>query len=326
MTKPGNAHEPARVAAAVLPVWMAPIFFGEVIAMAEQVFISHAGPDSTKAEAVMLALRDAGFGVMLDREVNRPGDDFLAFMEKALAECDYCLLLWSEAAARREWVRVEWEAALYRTIKEARRFLVIGRLEDYPLPALLAPRLFVEMFPDLKPGAAKVIEMLRGDRAAAESSGLPVGQAALEVREDAGGDTVYVTSQLFRLTMPLKVSLSVPAGVYLSRLVSDLQLPQQQDIRGLIGVRYDYALAHESLRLAPERSLAEQGVRPNSILLLQVEMTPFAQHAPFAGTLTTTKYRGRPKKDKAEPPQKAELLAEARVALLAAVSRAGLAP
>jgi hypothetical protein len=286
--------------------------------MAEQVFISHAGPDSPRAEAVMLTLREAGFGVMLDREVNRPGDDFLAFMEKALTECDYCLLLWSEAAARREWVRVEWEAALYRTIQESRRFLVIGRLEDHPLPALLAPRLFVEMFPDLKPGTAAVIEMLREDRAAAEGSGRPVGQATFEVTEDAGGDIVYVTSELFRLTMPLKVSLSVPAGVYISRLVSDLQLPQQQDIRGLIGVRYDYALAHENRRLARERSLAEQGVRPNSILWLEVEMTPFAQRAPVAGALTTTKYRGRPKKEKAELP------AEARGALLAAVSRAGL--
>jgi hypothetical protein len=298
--------------------------------MAEQVFISHAGPDSPRAEAVMRTLREAGFGVMLDREVNRPGDDFLAFMEKSLNECDYCLLLWSEAAARREWVRVEWEAALYRTIKEARRFLVIGRLEDHPLPALLAPRLFVEMFPDLKPGVAEVIEMLREDQSAAAGSGRPVGQPALAVTEDAGGDTVYVTSELFSLTMPLKVSLSAPAGVYLSRVVSDLQLPQQQDIKGLIGVRYDYALAHESQRLARERSLAEQGVRPNSILWLEVEMTPFAQRAPVEGLFTKTKYRGWRNKEKAEPPPKAELpKAElppaARGALLAALSRAGLA-
>ena len=287
--------------------------------MVEQVFISHAGPDTPRAEAVMLALREAGFGVTLDREVNGPGDDFLAFMEKSLTECDYCLLLWSSAAARREWVRVEWEAALYRTIKEARRFLVIGRLEDHPLPALLAPRLFAEMFPDLKPGIAEVIEMLREDRSAAEGSGRPVGRPTLEVTEDAGGDTVYVTSELFSLTMPLKVSLSVPAGVYLGRLVSDLQLPRQQDIQGLIGVRYDYALVHENLRLARERSLAEQGVRPNSILWLEVEMTPFSQRAPVAGTHTTTKYRGRPKREKAEPPAD-----ESRVALLAALSRAGL--
>lgn len=266
----------------------------------------------------MLTLREAGFGVMLDRDVNRPGDDFLAFMEKALSECDYCLLLWSEAAARREWVRVEWEAALYRTIREARRFLLIGRLEDHPLPTLLAPRLFVEMFPDLKPGTAEVIGMLREDRAAAAGSGRPVGRATLDVTEEAGGDTVYVTSELFSLTMPLKVSLSVPVGVYLSRLVTDLQLPQQQDIKGLIGVRYDYALVHENLRLARERSLAEQGVRPNSILWLEVEMTPFAQRAPVEGAPAPIRYRGRPKKEKAELP------ADARGALLAALSRAGL--
>jgi TIR domain len=286
--------------------------------MSEQVFISHAGPDAPRAEAVTHALRGAGFGVMLDRDANRPGDDFLAFMEKALAECDYCLLLWSSAAARREWVRVEWEAALYRTVKEARRFLVIGRLEDHPLPALLAPRLFVELFPDLRPGTDELIGMLREDRAAAESSGRPVGQAAVEVKEDAGGETVYVTSELFRLTMPLKVSLAVPAGVYVSRLVADLQLPQQQDYQGLIGVRYDYALVHENQRLARERGLAEQGVRPNSVLWLEVEMTPFAQRAPVEGTLVPTKYRGRPKREKAELP------ADARGPLLAALSRAGL--
>jgi hypothetical protein len=267
---------------------------------------------------VALTLEQAGIGVMLDRQVNRPGDNFLHFMEKALTECDYCLLLWSKAAAEREWVQLEWEVALYRTIKEARRFLIAARLEIHPLPTLLAPRLFVEFFPTLHPGIDVFIAMCLEDRAAAASSGRPVGQATVEVNEDQGGETIYVTSELFQLTMPLKVSMDAPSGVYVDRLVSDLMLPRQHDHQGIIGVRYEYKLVYQNHPLARELSLKSQGIRANSILWIEVDMKPFASRPPVGGALTTVTFRGESDEDEAEAHR------EARRALMTALSRAGL--
>lgn len=283
-----------------------------------QVFISHAGPDSLRSNEVALTLEQAGIGVMLDRSVNRPGDNFLHFMEKALTECDYCLLLWSKAAAEREWVQLEWEAALHRTIKEARRFLIAARLENHPLPTLLAPRLFVEFFPSLQPGIDEFIAMCLEDRVAAAGSGRPVGQAALEVDEDQGGETIYVTSDLFQFTMPLRVSMHAPTGVFVDRLVSDLRLPRQHDHQGIIGFRYEYKLVYENHPLARELSLKSQGIRANSILWVEVEMKPFASRPPVEGALKTITFRGELNEDEAEAHR------EARGALMNAISRAGL--
>lgn len=119
--------------------------------MAKHVFISHAGSDSPAALEIAKQLTDGGLEITIDREELRGGDSFLSFMEQALSACDFCLLLWSKAASQGKYVQVEWEAALYRTLEESRRFLVIARLEDYPLPALLGPRLRVELFPDRAP-------------------------------------------------------------------------------------------------------------------------------------------------------------------------------
>jgi len=284
--------------------------------MPQQVFISHAGTDSDPAGNVARALERAGIHPVLDRDVNRPGSDFMDFMERALGECDYCLLLWSQAAAARPWVQLEWEAALYRAIAEARRFLVAARLEEHPLPKLLAPRLSIELFPALSPGLDQFIGMCAGDRAASEATGRPVAQPTTRVAQDEQGDTIYVTSELFQLTQPLKIAMSAPAGVLLDRLIQQLNLPRQQDVRGVIGIRYDYRLVFDGRRLARNEGLVSQDVRPLAVLQFEVEPTMFSVGAPVDGIAKTTFRDG--------PDERVEALEEAKRLLKSAVQRAGL--
>ena len=281
-----------------------------------QVFISHAGSDTSQATAVARALEGAGLRVSLDRETLEPGDTFIAFMEEALTESDYCLLLWSRAAAEREWVQLEWQAALYRTVKEARRFLVVGRLEEHPLPALLGPRLSVKLFPGVSPGIDSVIAMCQQDGEAATATARPVGQPArAKLTEDAGGDTIYVTSQLFQLTVPLRVLLDAPVGVCIDRLVTDLQLPQQLDHQGIVGFRCRYHLLRGDARLARDAPFRTQQIGPGAIVTLAMEMTPFAADAPMEGGLSSALFRSSDE----------QAYAGAQRAVLAAVARAGLA-
>lgn len=284
--------------------------------MPNSVFISHAGPDSGVALGVANELQAKGLEVEIDREQLRQGDRFLQFMEKALSECDYCLLLWSESASKGKWVAVEWEAALYRAIQESRRFLLIGRLDEQPLPALLGPRLRVDLFPGLYPGLTELLELWLEDVAAEDASGRKVANAKKQVSEDETGAAVYLTSELFGLTQPMKLDLDVPSGIHLDRVVADLALPKQLDHQGIMGVSYEYRLVHDDERLERAKSLAVQGVREGAVLWLEVEMKPFAKGQAVDGELGSARFRG------AGPGDMAVL--EARRALLDAVVDAGL--
>lgn len=256
-----------------------------------KVFISHAGADSERALEVARLLEEAGLCAVVDRRLNKPGDDFLNFMERALTECDYCLLLWSAAASQRAWVRVEWEAALYRAVQESRRFLIVGRLEPHPPPALLAPRLSIDLFPQLRPGIDELINLWREDSLASGESGRPVGRAAVNI-DDGEGETVYVTSDLFGLTIPVRLTLGVPSGVHLDKIISAARLPRQFDYDGRVGVRMEYRFTHGGKRLARDKSLAAQGVERGSVLWLEVEMTPFHAVPPVEGGLGSAVFRG----------------------------------
>lgn len=281
--------------------------------MGKVVFISHAGPDSPAALEIADELRDFGLTVEIDRERLRGGDSFLSFMESALAGCDYCLLLWSEAAAAGKYVQVEWEAALYRTIEESRRFLLIGRLQDHPVPALLGPRLRVELFPERASGLAELRELILEDSTAEESSGRSVRPAALPAPEDSSGLPLYVTSELFGRTLPVRWDPGMPVGVHLDRFVDGMGLPRRQDALGAVGNRFDFDFVFADRLLARSETLADQGVEANAVLWLQTTVTPFATSGPVEGQLVPTVYRGDD-----------DVAMHGRRALLAAVHRAGL--
>lgn len=282
--------------------------------MSQSVFLSHAGADSAPAMVVAAALREAGLKVRLDRAEVALGDSFLGFMESALAGSDYCLLLWSPHAAATPWVGLEWESALYRTVTEKRAFLVVGRLQDVPLPALLRPRLFTDLFPRLQPGLGRIVDAWRADRAAEQQSQRPVAQARAGAAAEAGPDTVYVSSELFGIAVPWPVDLALPALALQATLLQHFKLPAQLDHEGRLGLRISYRLRlHNAAEpLDGASSLAAQGVVTNALVWLEATVTPFAAVAALPGTAAdagAATYRG----------------AEAVPAgLLRAVSRAGL--
>jgi hypothetical protein len=259
--------------------------------MSGQVFISHAGADAHAAHAVAAYLRGSGLSPVLDRERIGAGESFLTFMEGALSTSDYFLLLWSSDAASRTWVQIEWEAALHRSVSEARGFLVVGRLDEQPLPVLLAPRLFVELHPELLPGMAELVRMWRQDLRAEEQSGKPVASTGSLAQQNARGVPVYITSELFGVTVPVSIDLTVPAGVVLLDVTERLSLPRSLDHQGLVGVRFDYRLVHDQVALDIGTSLDAQGVKAGSVLWLECTMQPFAAKPPQSGTLESIKFR-----------------------------------
>ena len=303
--------------------------------MARVIFLSHAGEDSAQAALVAAGLQSAGIDVRFDRRELRLGDSFLAFMESGLSTSDYCLLLWSARAAKTPWVRLEWEAALYRSIQEKQSFLVAGLLEDVPLPALLAPRLRVDLFPDIQHGLAPIITTWQTDRAVESQTRRQVASAALREPTSTLTDTIYVTSELFGITVPLKVSLDEPAGLCLDRIVDGFRLPKVFDHEGRVGVRFGYQLRHDDTTLNRAGSLASQQVGDKAVLWLETSMTPYSQSNPIAGSLHPTAFRGLDLSSAVEGGattsrdhglEKAKVEELARAALTRAVTRSRLAP
>ncbi len=285
-------------------------------------FISHAGPDSARAAAVAEVLTSSGIDVRLDRKELCLGDSFLSFMNSALTDSDYCLLLWSQNAAGTPWVQMEWESALYRSVTEKRAFLVAGRLEDNPLPALLAARLRVDLFPELQPGIGQIVDTWRADRNAEQATQRPVASSPIAQQDDTEPNTVYVTSEAFAITVPVRVDLNAPAGMLLDRIVARAALPQVWQWEGKIGVRFTYTLMNDEKPLDRRKSLAVQDVADRSVLWLKTRMSQFSDAAPIQGSVLDVTLRY----SVAFQPQNFSSLERARERYLAAIRGAGLGP
>jgi hypothetical protein len=279
-----------------------------------KVFISHAGNDSDVALRVSDELKQHKIEAILDRETIGAGDSFLQFMEGALSTSDFCLLLWSQSAATRQWVQVEWEAALYKTVNGARAFLTVGRLDEHPLPALLAPRLNIPLHPKLEPGLSTLVDVWNKDRSVENESQRLVG-AAIESPSTPEGTSVYLTSGLFGISCPVRVDLDAPALVVANALRDRFNLPTSLPYRDRVGLRFDYHLGNaQGRRFDPAGRLRDQGVTRDALLWLECDTKQFAATDPTTGGVQAVTFRGE------APPTHAD----AKRALLSAIGKAGL--
>lgn len=262
--------------------------------MAAKVFVSHAGTDNARAVAVAELLRDGGLEPLIDDYQVKPGDVFLDFMETALDTCSYCLLLWSQAAAQTPWVRTEWQVAFQDAVTRGQSFLVVGRLEEVPLPRLLRTRVWIDLFPDPQPGVGRLLEVWQDDETAAEASARPVQPPARTIPTSEEGETLYITSQSFGKTFPIKVDLDAPALLLIDRIVTLLDAPRQTDHKGLFGCRYEYNLSGGEGKtiLTHQLSLRSQGVSAKDVLWLEITIKPFAAGESTGDLPTATTFRG----------------------------------
>jgi hypothetical protein len=260
--------------------------------MNSTVFVSHAGADWPQVQALAAKLRAASLTLLLDREELDLGDSFLTFMERSLRRATHCLLLWSAAADASPWVQVEWEAAFHRTITESQRFLLIGLLDEHPVPQLLRPRLQCRLFPDLQSGVERVIEMCRQDERAEHDSGRAVRAPRIDPPATEEGLPVYISSELFGRTFPYRLPGTWPAALAVDRLVAALGLPLVLDHEGRVGLRFKYRLSRGSAALVPELLLAAQGVQAHDLLWLGTEVQPYTATKPDAGDLANASFRG----------------------------------
>ncbi|HEV3041514.1 MAG TPA: toll/interleukin-1 receptor domain-containing protein [Candidatus Angelobacter sp.] len=240
------------------------------------IFISHSTADSPSAVSISSSLQRAGAEVVIDQSDVLAGSDIIEFMDSGLRRADYCLLLWSRHTEGRFYSSLEWHSALAKEATLRRVFLLVGRLEAYPVPTLLRCRRYIDFFPDMQEGIEELIHLWTSDRQRAHQDERPVFPPPTAGSDSFPPSTeLYLCSELFDCTIALPADLDKPAGLFLESVLSRLMLPKRISVRGRIGLDLSYGLLWNEQKLRRDQTLQEQGISSGQALILEIEAVNF---------------------------------------------------
>ena len=242
-----------------------------------RVFVSYARNDQATARRLSEDLRDRGIDAFVDEQNIAPGSSFVLAVNRALAQSDYFVLLWSRDAAASPWVGEEWAAALVRDVEEQRSFLFVARLDRTPPPPMLAARTHLDAFHAGQGGWSDAVDKLvtiwRRDRA--------VGVTVLPApRRMTSADTpseptvvLYIRNRSLSVAH-LVVAPANSTGWELENLVrARLDLPEcWEEFDGALLGRFSYQFTHAGRPIPAGETLAALGVTDDSTIDLAVQM------------------------------------------------------
>ncbi|MGW8375246.1 toll/interleukin-1 receptor domain-containing protein [Streptomyces sp. ODS28] len=246
-----------------------------------RVFLCFAGADHAKAERLRAGLRSHGVATVGHEYQIGPGENIVLEAERALSQSDYFVLLWSRATVNQPWIGENWSAALVRGMREKRRFLFVLRLDDTPLPMVLAARPHLDAFENWHAAVAELAATWSRERAM-EYDVLPV-PAPGEWNGDPGPRIVlYVRNQDLGVYHKLE---DVPQGstgreLY-ARIRAELELPGQVSmLQGSVGMRFSYRIMKNGgvpLDGDPlsDKPLSALGLCHGDFVDLEIEVEPF---------------------------------------------------
>lgn len=272
------------------------------------VFVSFAGPDRQLANEFHDALAQRGVHAFIDERGIAPGEDILGAINDAIDQSDYFVLLWSESAASRPWVELEWTAALARDLNQneqrdpavlgrqltnRRTFLFIVRVDDTPLPTIIATRRYL----DARGGVARVAETLaatwRGDRDARVPVLPAPGVEASGGR--AGTDEPTIELKIhncdFDVAHVHRTAESTTGADLMAQVRKVLELPSDLRPEGTVnvGLRFRYRLVRHGIPLSEgplaAKSLTALHLADGNSVDLEVIAEAFGPTGQFGRTL-----------------------------------------
>ncbi len=110
-----------------------------------KIFLSHAGPDWRIAKRLADDLRTVGNHITVDVDDLSVGKDVVQFMNEAIAEADFILILHSQHTADAINQTAEMNAAIWNEINQSGAVCMVIRLDKTPLPPLAGVKKYVEM-------------------------------------------------------------------------------------------------------------------------------------------------------------------------------------
>lgn len=105
---------------------------------AKFVFISHNRADKVEARLLATALIQQGVGVWFDEWNISPGESITGGIQGGLSDADVFVLVWSDNAAKSNWVGTEIRAYLRRRVDDETLRIIPVMLDNTPLPVLVA--------------------------------------------------------------------------------------------------------------------------------------------------------------------------------------------
>ena len=147
------------------------------------IFISYAREDRTRAEAIAKALEDHGWSVWWDRDI-RAGKNIVSVIEDEIAKARCVVVLWSATSVRRDWVNDEAREGSERGI------LVPILIEDVRPPLGFRSMHAADLTAWERDAGAPVFLRLRADIEALIGVPAKVAQEALSAPEGPAPDPV----------------------------------------------------------------------------------------------------------------------------------------
>jgi hypothetical protein len=249
-----------------------------------QVFISFAGTDRAMADRLRRDLQER------DIEVSDfpLGQNLVLDINQKLAQSDYFVLLWSQAAVDRQWVSAEWSAAFARELLERRSFLFVVRLDRTPLPALLAARHYLDAADNnWNELVNELVGTWRRDRAVGE----PVLPAPCQetTANGAGGRqniVLYIRNRALSVAHVMAVPEESTGRQLMDLVRTALALTDiTERFDGAVGMRFKYQLEHVFGVISDDtRKLAKLHVADGDTIDLVVFIEPFGPEGKFPVT------------------------------------------
>lgn len=236
-----------------------------------KVFLSFAGKDRPHAEQLRAELEARNVNAYLDENEIPPGANVVSAINDALATSDYYVLLWSANTPHREWVAQEWTAAFNLEMARRRAFLFIVRLDEEPLPPLLAPRKHI----DLVDAADRLVTTWRADR----KSELPVFPQPVPPTPTGPTIAISVRSHDLGVTHVVMTPLHLTGAELYRAVHRAMQLPAEQStFDGAIGMRFSYELLQQNEPIADDQSTVELN---SDVLDLAIRVESFGPRGPY---------------------------------------------
>jgi hypothetical protein len=133
---------------------------------ATQYFLSHASPDKPLVRQLGVQLQLVGAEVFFDEWNIAAGESITGAIEHALDRYDGFLLVWSASARDSLWTKREYQAAVKLFVEDPDRRLIVLRVDDTAVPALVNDLKWVDLQDE--GDIAGAVEQVMGFRGAAD--------------------------------------------------------------------------------------------------------------------------------------------------------------
>jgi hypothetical protein len=118
-------------------------------------FITYSGKDENWATWIAATLEDTGYTTTLQVWDFRPGDNFMAAMDHALATCRHTLGVLSPNYLSSVFTRAEWTAAYRQSLLGKPRGFIPVRVAECEVAPLLGPLSYIDLVDIEEPEARR---------------------------------------------------------------------------------------------------------------------------------------------------------------------------